>query len=143
MTLVIDASVAVKWLVPEPDNERALALYDRASGQMHAPDLLLVEVAGAVVRRANERLIDLSEARDLLDEWLTMSAAPAMVSHTIRWELVRSAARLAIDLGHPIKDCVYLALAIELGCPLVTADVKFRDRAVARYPGVKLLAEFA
>lgn len=141
MRLVIDASIAVKWLISELGTDRALALYDRASGQMHAPDLLFVEVAGVVVRRANERLIDQDAARDTLDEWMTMSAAPAVTGHAISREMVRSAALLAIDLGHPIKDCVYLALAREFGCLLVTADAKFRDRAAGRCPAIKLLGE--
>ena len=36
--------------------------------------------------------------------------------------------RLAIEIGHPAYDCIYLALARRLGAPLVTADMRFVNR---------------
>ena len=51
---VIDASVAVKWFVDEPDSLLALDLLDSAQGGLHVPDEFVVDVAGALVRRANE-----------------------------------------------------------------------------------------
>ena len=53
--------------------------------------------------------------------------------------MAHKAARLAIELGHLIKDCIHLALSAELGCPLATCDVRFRDRASGR--DVRLLAD--
>lgn len=37
-------------------------------------------------------------------------------------DIVLSAARLAVRLGHPAYDCMYIATAMRLQCPLVTAD---------------------
>jgi len=54
-TLVVDASVAVKWFLPEPDAEPAVALL-RAGHRLIAPDLLWIEVASVlwkVVRRGS------------------------------------------------------------------------------------------
>jgi predicted nucleic acid-binding protein len=49
------------------------------------------------------------------------------------------AAALALDLGHPLKDCVYLAMAMELGCDLVTCDARFAEKACEAWAGVRLL----
>ena len=53
---------------------------------------------------------------------------------------MRAAADLAMRLGHPLKDCIYLVLADRLGCTVVTADARFRDR-VADPARVELLAD--
>lgn len=47
--------------------------------------------------------------------------------------LIVAAGRLAIDLDHPVYDCIYLALALQEGYPVVTADRRFHD-AVKRHP---------
>ena len=39
--------------------------------------------------------------------------------------LLEAATRIAIELDHPSYDCLYLALAIEKGCPFVIADERF------------------
>jgi predicted nucleic acid-binding protein len=56
--------------------------------------------------------------------------------------LVAEAAGIALRLGHPLADCLYLALAIELDCDLATCDAKFQARASSAYPRVQLLSEF-
>ena len=52
-----------------------------------------------------------------------------------------TAAGLAVDLGHPLKDCIYLALAIELECELVTADARFAEKAKGVWDKVRVLGE--
>jgi predicted nucleic acid-binding protein len=55
---------------------------------------------------------------------------------------VARAARIALELGHPLADCVYLALAIELDCDLATCDAKFHAKSAVRYPRTRMLAEY-
>ena len=45
--------------------------------------------------------------------------------------LLQAATRLALDLDHPAYDCLYVALAVDRGCPLVTADERLRQRVEA------------
>lgn len=47
MSLVVDASVALKWFLPEPGHEAALAILDAddAGQPLLAPDWLLVEAS--------------------------------------------------------------------------------------------------
>ena len=66
-------------------------------------------------------------------------ASEAVALTPVTPELTRAAAVLAMDLGHPIKDCVYLALADHVGVPLITSDVKFFER-VSDSARVRLLS---
>ena len=117
---VVDASVALKWLVPEPDSARARAL----SRRLHAPDLLLAECANALWRKARAGDLAPSEAHACLARLLE-----APVSLTAAHELLSQALELALELNRPIYDCVYVALAMARGIPLVTADRRL-SRAV-------------
>jgi predicted nucleic acid-binding protein len=49
---------------------------------------------------------------------------------------------LALSIGHPLKDCLYLALAIELGCELATCDRPLVDNAQSIYPKLRHLRDF-
>lgn len=140
--IVLDASVAVKLLVVERDSEQARTWLRNTADELVAPDLFAVETAQAIVRRVNNRQMDATTAQAVLDVWRHVLGGGVTL---LRSKLVQieTAADLAMKLGHPIKDCIYLALAIDLDCDLVTCDAKFRDRAAALYARVKLLAEFS
>jgi predicted nucleic acid-binding protein len=65
MKYVLDASVAVKWVLPEPDSPEALALRDAYRTQVHeliAPDTLPIEVAHALTRAERRKILRQSEA---------------------------------------------------------------------------------
>ena len=111
---VVDASVAVKWVLPEPDSDSAVALRDKV---LHAPDLALAECGNALWVRVHRGVLSKAEAEIC---FAALSLAP------VRWtptgQLAAEAMALALDLDHPVYDCVYLALAIARDLPLVTAD---------------------
>jgi predicted nucleic acid-binding protein len=113
--VVVDASVAVKWVVNEAGSERAARLLDGRI--LHVPALLYVEAANALwaMRR---RATVAPEAPEAAIAWLV--GAPLTVADTLA--LIAPALALATALDHPVYDCVYLALAIEVAAPLVTAD---------------------
>lgn len=139
--IVVDASVIVKAIVREPDAERALAFLDENGGRLQGPDILMSEVASAIVRSANARLCSLVEANERLTSWHEVWLLGLVEPHRLTIEQLGVAAALAIDLGHPLADCVYLGLAIALDCPLVTCDAKFAAKARVPYPRVALLAD--
>ena len=121
MRLVVDASVAVKWLVAEDDSNVAREL--AASGEdLHAPRLMVSEVANALWRKARLGEIERGDAGAML------ASVPDM---PVRWgadEAVGAdAARLALALNRPVYDCVYLALAHRIGAAVVTADLRFAN----------------
>jgi len=116
--LVVDASVALKWVIDEHGTGEALALLERAA--LSAPDFLLAECANALwkkVRRSEfTREEALVAARILqISEVELFSTRP----------LLEAATRIAIELNHPAYDCTYVALALANGIRFVTADERF------------------
>jgi predicted nucleic acid-binding protein len=120
---VIDASVAIKWVVDEPGTSAALALRRH---RLFAPDLLAAECANILWKKA--RLGELSAEEVLFAARLLQRADIELVPMR---GLLEPATRLAIALDHPAYDCIYVALAESLGCDLVTAD---RQLAAQRLP---------
>jgi len=123
MTLVVDASVAVKWVLPEVGSERALAI--RATDDdLIAPSLACAEVGSAIWRAALRGDLPAAEAR----EYLKIAIAHYQRIILLE-ELTDAAMALAIRLKHPIYDCFYLALAERERCALITADARLIDVA--------------
>lgn len=141
--IVVDASLMVKSLFGEVDSQAAVSFLNRHRNEMAAPDLLLTEVTAAIVRRVNQREGSKIEGEDMLANWLAAWRGGLIELHRLTPDQLDNAARLAIDLGHPLPDCIYLALAMELRCPLATCDARFRERALPVYPEISLLADFA
>lgn len=121
ITLVIDASIAVKWVVGEEGAEAAAAI--RHGARFVAPDLLLPECANILWKKAQRS--ELSKDEALLAARLLMVADIELVSARA---LLEPATRIAIELQHPAYDCVYLALAESRGCRMVTADERWLRR---------------
>jgi predicted nucleic acid-binding protein len=123
MTLVIDASVAIKWFVEEHDSERAERVL-QSSQRLCAPELLLVEVANALWKNAARATIAPDHARQ------AQSCLPRSID---LWRstgpLLGEAVQLALAFNHPIYDMVYVALARELGSRVVTADQRLTNKA--------------
>lgn len=117
---VVDASVAAKWLAPEPDSEQAAALLDAA---LLAPDLLLPEVANILWKKQSRGEMAVATATAAA-RWLRL--APLQLHDS--GALLDDALALAMRLNHPAYDCFYLALAMQADCPLVTADRRLVER---------------
>ena len=117
-TLVIDASIAIKWVIEEEGTPQALAL--RRKAKLLAPELLVAECANILWKKARRN--ELSREEALLAARLLQTAAIELVPTR---SLLAAATRIAIELDHPAYDCLYLALAIENDCRFVTADERF------------------
>jgi len=131
VTLVVDASIAVKWVLPESDSERAAALRE-TEPDLIAPVLLVAEVGNAVWKRA--RLGELT-AQDAIDAVATAIGIIGAL-HPLEG-LAARAMKIATMLDHPIYDCFYLALAERENIPLMTADRRL-SAAAAGLASVKI-----
>jgi predicted nucleic acid-binding protein len=123
---VVDASIAVKWVIPEVLSDLADRVRDGEEDVL-APDLLLVEVANALWRKTTAREISPREADAAFDlvRRSGIDLRPA-------GPLLPRAMDLARRLGHPVYDCVYLALAARERASLVTADQRLLRRLSTR-----------
>ena len=130
--IVVDASVAAKWFLPEADSEAAGRLLT-GRRKLLAPDLIRVEVAAAITRRARLGELTEGQARTLVAAW-TRAVARGVVTPVAAPGDFDGAVELALQLRHPLQDCFYLALARRLAVPLVTADRTFAKRARTVHP---------
>ena len=123
MKWVVDASVAAKWLAPEPDSPLAEALLDH---ELIVPDLLFAEVGNILWKKQLRGEMN-AAATQIGARWLLQ--VPVQVHDSAG--LLADALALALQLQHPAYDCFYLALARRVDAPLVTADRRLHARCHA------------
>ncbi len=124
---VIDASVAVQWLVDEEFSSQALQLLFGESSLI-APDLIFAEVANALWKMQRRREIEVEQMEKAIN---TLRFCPLLITTSMQ-ELSASAIRIAAELDHAVYDCYYLALAIRSKCTVVTADKRFHNKVRSR-----------
>ena len=133
MTWVVDASIVVKWVIPEALSDKADRVRD-GDDDVLAPDLLLVEVANALWKKTASREISAREADDAFN-LVTESGIDLRSTGS----LLPRAIEVARRLDHPVYDCVYLALAEREHSAFITADHRLLRRLSARKPGVSVV----
>lgn len=130
MNVILDASVAYKWVDKEEGSDIANALLGSAT--LFAPELLLLECGNTLWKKYRQRLFTEEEIQR---KWDFLSAVPIdFISDRL---LASAAATFSRSLSHPIYDCLYLALAQAKRFPLVTADARLVELA-ARVPEVEV-----
>jgi predicted nucleic acid-binding protein len=133
--VVVDASVAAKWFLPENGEalvDQAAALldmYDRKQVQFVVPDLFYVEIASAIwkavrVGRVSRAFAD--QALVLLTQ-REFATVPSL-------KLLDKAFQIAADHGRTVYDCLYVALAVQSHAQLITADERLANSLAARFP---------
>jgi predicted nucleic acid-binding protein len=115
--MIVDASVAVKWLLEEQGSDEADALL--ATGGLGTPDLIFAEVANTLWKAWRR-----GDFVQIPDGFITLPTCFQRITPCA--DLMPAAAALAIELNHPTYDCFYLAMAIAENTSLVTADRRFR-----------------
>jgi predicted nucleic acid-binding protein len=115
---VVDASIAVKWVVEETGTPEALSL--RRQARLIAPELLVAECANILWKKV--RRDELSKDEALLAAGLLQHADIELLPTR---SLLSVATSIAIELDQPACDCVYMALAVSIDCSFVTADERF------------------
>lgn len=120
--VVIDASVALKWVLPERDAEPALQLRERirsSGAPAHVPDLFWAETANVLWRltRNPKRRLDPGDASELLE---VLRMAP--LSTVPVGPLAGRALEIACASGVTVYDATYVAVAEVRGARLWSAD---------------------
>jgi predicted nucleic acid-binding protein len=127
VTLVIDASIALKWFLVEPDSAIAQN-HIRHDGALVAPDLIMAEFANVIWLRRRQGAMTRPQAVQAMGDL----AAILVLASTEG--LALQAYRLAEEFDHPVYDCFYFALAEREGAVHVTADKRFVERVRAARP---------
>lgn len=127
--VVVDASVVIKWFVPENGTEAALRLL-QSGHQFVAPDLLFAEVANTVWKKTLR-----GEVTTTHSHRLTADLEHIAVETIQCRELATDAHALALITSRSVYDSMYVALAIRLQTRLITADERLVN-ALAAFPKV-------
>jgi predicted nucleic acid-binding protein len=118
--LLVDASVALKWIVQEAGSEPAALLLGHP---LCALELLLAECTNAFWKKVRRSEISASDTLLLAD--VLARADLDLVSHRL---LLAHALELSVTLDHPAYGCLYLGLAQQRAARLVTADTRLLAR---------------
>jgi predicted nucleic acid-binding protein len=135
--LVVDCSVAAKWVLAAPGEVDAFRLLDeQARGELSliAPDVLLMEFASLIAKRTRRKQMPAAQG---------YQAFRLMEESELRLFETRPLLGRALDLAlrnqMSLWDCVYLALAIQQNCPMITADHRLFKAGKGRHPAIRLL----
>jgi len=124
--VVVDASVAIKWLIPqrpeEADVENALQLFDLIDSQaatLLQPPHFLAEVMAVATRLEPDYA-----------ERILFAVSNMEMSIIAGTDVYRSAIRLSMQLKHHLFDTLYHAVALQTsGATFITADAAYYRKA--------------
>lgn len=138
MTYVLDASVALCWVLPRPHSVKALRLRDDYQSQTHdliAPSVFPGEIASALTKAERQKLIPVGDASPLLAR--VLRTPPALHAYET---LLSRAVEISSQTRGGLYDCLYVALAEREGCELVTDDQKLVANLTPHFPFIAPLA---
>ncbi len=132
---VLDASVAAKWFLPRDHEtlvDEAIALlsdYSEGRVGLMAPDLLWPEFTNILWIAVKHRRISTTLANDAIEHLLSLEivrvASPVLLSDALA---------IANAFDRTVYDSLYIALAVESGVPVITADEGLVNRLASRFP---------
>ena len=141
MPVVVDASLAVKVVVPEQfsDRAKALVLYWEMQGvELVTPEFMALKFASAIRKKIHEGLLTSEDAKRLMLE-LYQSGIDFRRSRPLHSQAID----LAVELNQRLAyDCHYLALAESLGCDFWTADQPFYRAARNSHARVRWIGNY-
>jgi predicted nucleic acid-binding protein len=118
---VVDSSAGMKWFVPEVHSAHAQRLQNPAH-ELHVPTFFDVEMVNILWKKFRRGELTQEEADDIVDQLPGLS----VVLHA-EAPLIRTAFDLAVQSQRTAYDCLYLALAVQLGGQMVTADQRLHN----------------
>jgi predicted nucleic acid-binding protein len=126
---VVDASVVVKWFVPEIHSDAARRLLVLPHVYV-APDLLFAETANTIWKKIRREELTGEEGQQLVADigQIAVETVPCRA-------LAEDAHALANATGRTVYDSMYVALAVRLNTRSITADDRL-EAALKRIPAV-------
>lgn len=118
---VLDASILAQTVVKEEYTELALRLIGRLES-IYAPPLILYEIGNALVTLVRRGFITKGDA---LRKFKSLTAIPTL---NVKEPTLDKAIEIAVELQITLYDASYLALALEIGVPFITADRELYEK---------------
>ena len=120
-SLVIDASVAVKWYLFEEKSDDARGLFDiQPQQRLLAPDLIVPELGNILWKRLRQRLMSAAEVDEIAGGLVEPDTFPVDIVSSA--SLIETALDIAVECDRTVYDCLYVALAVANDTAMVTAD---------------------
>ncbi len=142
--VIVDASIAIKWVLAEVDSFRAetlLAEWIKTGIKIFAPDLLAYELTNALYRKVRKGEITLERAKEALEE---ISHTEITFNFSSDFALSTRAIELASFFNLPATyDSHYLALAEHKGCELWTADMRMWNSVKGKLDWVHWMGDYS
>jgi predicted nucleic acid-binding protein len=142
--VVVDASIAIKWILEEVDSDRAdtlLAEWINKRMLILAPNLLAYEITNALYRKVRKGEITLDRAKEALEE---ISLTEITFDFSSDFALSTRAIELANHFNLPTTyDSNYLALAERKGCELWTADLRMWNSVKGKLDWVRWMGDYS
>jgi predicted nucleic acid-binding protein len=136
MRYVLDASIALKWVLVEPDTAKARELrsdFRIAVHELIAPESFALEIAHGLTKAQRRGMIP-----DAWRFWTDlMSTVPSLFATQ---PLTPRAIQIATNARIGVYDCLYVALAEREGCELITADLRLLNSLKSKFPFIILLS---
>jgi len=132
MNKVLDSSAVLHAVLPEPHQAKALQLLDDYRNglvDLLAPDIYPLETLNALSKAERQKRILPGEAQSL---WkIVMADAPVYVPHA---PLLQKAFALSLSTRTAMYDLLYVCLAEQEGCEMVTADDRLVKNLQPQFP---------
>ncbi len=122
MTLIVDASVGLKWFVEEEGSDLAVELI-ASRERLVAPDIVVSEICNGAWRLVRTNQLPPSQLQAITS---TLGTTIDELFPSI--PLAARALAIAQAVDHPVYDCFYVALGEVTESPVVTADARFIRR---------------
>jgi predicted nucleic acid-binding protein len=138
MKYMIDSTVMVKWVLPETDSDKAVRLRDDFRQSVHellSPDIFAVEACHALTRAERQLRIAPGDARVLFLDILT--TPPRVFAFQ---PLLLRALDISSSMRIGVYDCIYVALAEQEHCDVVTADTTMVRTLQPAFPFIHSLS---
>ncbi len=136
---IIDASVGLKWFIPEDYSELAIEILKSLEDphvKLYAPELFRIEFVNAIRKYLVRKIINKELAKEILAE---IEKVP-IIYESITWDRLRNSLEYALERKITVYDALYIILAREVNGKFITADKKLYT-AVADDPHVIFIGE--
>ena len=136
--LVVDSSVVLRWVLPEPGRHASLALlgsFEAGAVDLIAPGLLMEQVAATLSDRCREGILSRESAQRAL--FFARERQPMLPPPDE--DYLSPAFSLSLQHHLSLSDAIYLAVAIAADCGFVTANRQLHGAVSRHYPFIRLL----